>query len=181
MVPPQGPIQGAVVAHAESGGSRRIDGQAGVHSRRRHRCTRHWTDGDERSGRGFGAVRDRTEQVRDAIVAASGAASCSEVTVLHHLREITSLDLSSQGIASLGANDFDGLVRVKTLDLSGISLTATPAGVFDPLYLLNMLRLDDNQLASLPAGIFYQLWLLGELTLSGNRYSKSALICPNVD
>ena len=113
-------------------------------------------------------VCGRTEQVRDAIVAASGAASCSDVTELHHLREITSLDLSSRGMASLGAGDFDGLVRVKTLDLSGNSLTELPSGVFDPLYLLHTLHLNDNQLASLPAGIFDQLWLLETLTLSGN-------------
>ena len=113
-------------------------------------------------------VCDRTQQVHDAIVEASSAASCSEVTALHHLREITALDLSSRGIASLRAEDFEGLVRVKTLDLSGNSLTELPVGVFDPLYLLQTLRLDDNHLANLPAGIFDQLWLLDDLTLSGN-------------
>ena len=113
-------------------------------------------------------VCDRTAQVRDAIVEASGAASCSDVTELHHLREVTSLDLSSQGITGLASGDFEGLVRVKTLDLSGNSLTELPAGVFDPLYLLHTLRLDDNQLTSLPDGIFDRLWLLEELTLSGN-------------
>ena len=114
------------------------------------------------------SVCDRTQQVREAIVEASGASSCSQVTTLHHLREITSLDLSNEGITSLSADDFDGLVRLRTLDLSNNSLTALPAGVFDELYLLRTLRLDNNQLATVPPDIFDELFLLEELTLSGN-------------
>ena len=109
----------------------------------------------------------RTLEVQNAIVAASGVATCVQVT-LRHMREVTTLALSNRGITSLRADDFEGLVRVKTLDLSGNSLTELPSGVFAPLYLLRTLRLDDNQLANLPAGIFDQLWLLEELTLSGN-------------
>ena len=109
----------------------------------------------------------RTLEVRNAIVAASGVATCAQVT-LRHMREITSLDLAGESITSLHADDFDGLVRLDTLDLSGNVLTALPEGLFDGLYLLRTLRLDNNRLTTVPAGIFDQLWLLEELTLSGN-------------
>ena len=117
------------------------------------------------------AVCDRTVQIRDAIEAASGGASCASLT-LHHLREITALDLSDEGIATLRAGDFDGLARLATLDLSGNLLTSLPSGVFDELYLLKTLRLNGNQLTALPDGIFDELFLLEELTLHGNRFTS---------
>ena len=116
-------------------------------------------------------VCDRTVQVRDAIVAARGGAACAELT-LHHLREITTLDLSEQSIASLRAGDFDGLVRLDALDLSGNLLTSLPAGVFDELYLLKSVRLDGNLLETLPGDVFDELFLLEELTLHGNRFTS---------
>ena len=114
------------------------------------------------------SVCDRTEKVRDAIVTASGVSACALVTSLH-IRDITTLDLSGQGITSLKAGDFDGLHRLDTLDLSGNSLATLPAGLFDDLYLLRVLRLNDNRLTALPVDIFDQLFLLEELTLTGNR------------
>ena len=114
------------------------------------------------------SVCDRTEKVRDAIVTASDVSACALVTSLH-IRDITTLDLSGQGITSLKAGDFDGLHRLDTLDLSGNSLATLPDGLFDDLYLLRVLRLNDNRLTALPVDIFDQLFLLEELTLSGNR------------
>ena len=114
------------------------------------------------------SVCDRTEKVRGAIVTASGVSACGQVTSLH-IRDITTLDLSGQGITSLKAGDFDGLRRLDTLDLSGNSLATLPDGLFDDLYLLRVLRLNDNRLTALPVDIFEQLFLLEELTLSGNR------------
>ena len=116
-------------------------------------------------------VCDRTVQVRNAIEAASGGEGCARLT-LHHLREITTLDLRNQGISSLRASDFDGLVRLETLDLSGNVLTSLPSGVFDELYLLKTLRLDGNLLQTLPDGIFDELFLLEELTLRENRFTS---------
>ena len=116
-------------------------------------------------------ICQRTLQVKDAIVAASGAATCAQVTDTH-LREITVLDLRDQAIATLRANDFDGLIRLKSLDLSDNLLTSLPRGVFDELYLLKTLRLNDNLLETLPADIFRELFLLQELTLSGNRLTS---------
>ena len=117
------------------------------------------------------SVCDRTVQVRNAIEAASGAVACAGLT-LHHLREITTLDLREQGISGLRASDFDGLVRLDTLDLSGNTLTSLPSGVFDELYLLKTLRLDGNLLETLPDGIFDELFLLEELTLHENRFTS---------
>ena len=114
-----------------------------------------------------GEVCERTSQVRDAIVAASGAANCSGVSKAH-LLEVISLDLSNQDISSLNAGDFNGLVRLETLDLSHNSLTTLPAGAFDDLYLLKTLRLNNNLLTTVPSNAFEQLFLLEDLTLSGN-------------
>ena len=112
-------------------------------------------------------VCDRTYQVSDAIVTASGATTCRQVT-LRHMRDITALDLSDQAISSLRVGDFDGLVRLDTLDLSSNYLTAFPQGVFDELLLLKTLRLDNNLLQSVPVYLFDELLLLEELTLHGN-------------
>ena len=112
-------------------------------------------------------VCDRTDEVRDAIVSASGAATCEDIT-LRRIREITSLNLSNQSISSLSVGDFDGLVRLDTLDLSGNDLTELPQGVFDELLLLKTLHLDGNQLQSLPVRLFDELLLLEELTLHSN-------------
>ena len=116
-------------------------------------------------------VCDRTVQVRDAIVAASGGDNCAQLTV-RDMREITALDLRDQDIATLRADDFDGLVRLKSLDLSDNLLTSLPRGVFDELYLLEILRLDGNLLEGLPVGIFDQLFLLEDLSLDDNRFTS---------
>ena len=114
-----------------------------------------------------GGVCDRTSQVGNAIAAASGVESCSEVSTIH-LSDVTSLDLSEQALSGLDADDFAGLVRLETLDLSHNSLTTLPAGVFDDLYLLRTLHLNNNLLAALPEDVFDQLFLLDDLTLDGN-------------
>ena len=118
-----------------------------------------------------GGVCGRAGKVGDALVAASPAAACADVTDLY-LRDITSLDLSGQGITSLSAGDFNGLHRLDTLDLSGNSLAALPSGIFDELYLLTTLQLHDNDLTSLPADSFAQLFLLKELTLGDNELTS---------
>ena len=116
-------------------------------------------------------ICQRTLEVRNAIVAASGAATCAQVTQ-RHLREIAALDLSDQWITTLRAEDFDGLVRLDLLDLSGNLLTSLPEGVFDDLYLLKTLKLDGNLLTTLRADVFEELFLLEELTLNGNRFAS---------
>ena len=91
-------------------------------------------------------VCERTEEVRDAIVAAvSGVSACANVTDAH-LAAITSrLDIGYQGITSLQAGDFDGLTALTDLSLqSNYSLSDLPVGVFDGLTALTDLRLNNN-------------------------------------
>ena len=142
----------------------------------------------------------RTPQVRDAIVAVSGVSDCADVT-REHLRSITSLDLSGQGITTLKDFDFADLDLVKTLDLSNNSLTSIPTdgrfhGVSSHHYSgtfngaqhfrgyapLRTLDLSDNQISSLPIsslpldndgeGGFYWLKRLENLDLSGNSLTS---------
>ena len=115
-------------------------------------------------------VCGRTDEVGEAIVAAAGIASCSDLA-LRDMREITSLDLRDAGMETLRDGDFDGLVRLESLDLSDNLLSSLPHGIFDELYLLKSLRLDGNALASLPDGIFDELFLLEEVALDGNLFT----------
>ena len=77
----------------------------------------------ELGGRVFVPVSDRTPAVRDAIVAAvssvdnTGVNNADDVTEAH-LAAITSLILSSKGIATLKEGDFDGLTALTELYLS---------------------------------------------------------------
>ena len=116
-------------------------------------------------------VCDRTEEVRDAIVAATDAEACGDVTALE-LRDVVRLDLSDKSITSLKSGDFDGLHGLDVLDLSDNSLVSLPAGIFDDLLLLRTLRLHDNSLTTLPDGIFDQLFLLEEITLNDNQLTS---------
>ena len=116
-------------------------------------------------------VCDRTQQVRDAIVAATDAEACGNVTALQ-LRDVVRLDLSDKSITSLKSGDFDGLHGLDVLDLSDNSLVSLPAGIFDDLLLLRTLRLHDNSLTTLPNGIFDQLFLLEEITLNDNQLTS---------
>ena len=120
---------------------------------------------DEASG-----ICGRTQQVRDAIVAAvSGITDCANITATH-LGSITGiLNLGSQSITTLQAGDFAGLTALTTLWLSSNQLGSLPAGVFDELTALTWLSLFFNQLGSLPAGVFDELTVLTSLDLSFNQ------------
>ena len=117
-------------------------------------------------------VCDRTAAVRDAIVTATYADTCGDVSEAQ-LRDLQLLDLSNESITSLSAGDFDDLHSLVVLDLSDNAIAALPAGIFDELYMLEVLRLHDNSLQSLPAALFDQLFVLRELTLSGNPFGSS--------
>ena len=126
-----------------------------------------------------GGVCGRTQQVRDAIVAAiEGVSSCLDVTGVH-LAGITELDLSvtdtqdeSEAIALLLAGDFAGLSALTSLNLAGNSLSSLPEGVFAGLSALTSLNLAGNSLSSLPEGVFAGLSALTELDLAGNSLSS---------
>ena len=95
-------------------------------------------------------ICDRTPQVRDAILDAISNAlgshyDCSAVDLGH----VEILRLSYKQLASLKADDFDGLANMETLDLSNNQLTKLPDGVFDGLDNLESLNLEGNHLVGL--------------------------------
>ena len=122
-----------------------------------------------------GGVCERTPQVRDAIVAAIGAASnCSEVTV-GQLATISALRLNGQNITALKPGDFEGLTSVVNVVLSDNAISALPAGVFDGLSAVGGLQLQVNNLAagSIEDGVFEPLTKVNELDLDNNPGSAS--------
>ena len=69
-------------------------------------------------------VKDRTAQIRDAIVAAvPGVNTANDVTATH-LAAITTLNGSNTSISTLKTGDFDGLTALTTLDLSRNTIKA---------------------------------------------------------
>lgn len=113
---------------------------------------------------------DRTPQVVEAIVAATGAAACGDVTDAL-LAEVGRLDLSNKAIPALKAHDFKGLVNLEYLSLGGNQLAELPATVFADLFALTWLSLDYNQLTELQPTIFRGLADLRRLELRHNRIS----------
>ncbi|WP_420636883.1 Calx-beta domain-containing protein [Candidatus Palauibacter sp.] len=117
-------------------------------------------------------VCDRTEQVRDEIVAAAvGVTACADVTDAH-LAAITRLNLRSGSIMALAAGDFAGLTSLEWLLLDENQLTSLSDGVFAGLASLETLHLDGNRLTSLPAGVFGGLTSLKRLYLDGNQLTS---------
>ena len=112
-------------------------------------------------------VCNRTQQVEDAIVAATPVTACGEVTA-EHLAGIGYLELSSEGIGELQVGDFAGLTGLNDLFLDGNLLETLPDGLLSGLSALQLLWLDDNQLNALPAGAFSGLSALVTLDLEGN-------------
>ena len=121
-------------------------------------------------------VRERTPQVRDAIVASTGVNSANDVTETH-LAAITSLDLSRKSLTSLRADDFHGLTALQSLDLNYNQLATLPPGIFDQTTALRTLNLGDaqyragNQLSGLPPGLFDNNTALQTLYLAHNQLS----------
>ena len=100
-----------------------------------------------------GGICARTEQVHDAIVAATAATTCANVTATH-LAGLGILDLRNQSISRLQSGDFAGLTALTQLTLRNNALRGLPAGLFRGLTTLEDLNLSDNALSSLPANIF---------------------------
>ena len=117
-------------------------------------------------------ICDRTEQVRDAILAKlPDISDCSVVTDVE-LRGITELRLSDQNISALNAGDFGGLSGLEILELDGNELNSLPEDVFDGLASLETLDLSNNGLSELPEDIFDGLASLETLDLSNNDLSE---------
>ena len=121
---------------------------------------------------------ERTQEVEAALLAAVAATDCALVPG-SQLAAVTTLDLSSQSIGSLQADDFAGLTGLTTLDLGDNALTTLPAGVFNPLTSLTALDLRDN------TGLSYSPYLLSVLTslitLDGATYTRPAVAAAPTD
>ena len=91
-------------------------------------------------------VCGRTQQVRDQLVAETGATDCGSVTA-EQLAGITSLDLNDKGITTLKGHDFFGLTSLTNLHLRNNKLTldSFPAGFFSRLPLsIRTIEIDGN-------------------------------------
>ena len=117
-------------------------------------------------------ICDRTQQVRDGILAKLADVDACEAVTVANLAGIGRLDLDDKGIASLKAGDFTGLTGMTTLILNDNDLTSLPAGVFSGLTALSSLFLVGNDLSSLPANVFSGLTSLGNINLRDNDLSS---------
>ena len=118
-------------------------------------------------------VCGRTEQVRDAIVAAiAGVSDCADVTPAQLAGVEGGLNLANKDIRSLQPGDFSDLEALTNLWLGNNALVSLPAGVFSDLMALETLYLNSNEFSSLPAGAFTDLEALKDLSLNHNALSS---------
>ena len=118
-----------------------------------------------------GAVCDRTPGVRDAIVAAVSRDDCSDVDEFD-LLGIGHLQLSSQDISELDADDFDGLTNLVTLDISRNNIAALPSGLFDPTSSLERLDFSWNGITEVHADLLSNLTELKYLSFAKNTIEE---------
>ena len=121
-------------------------------------------------------ICDRTQQVRDAIMAKLNegldtpeVTDCSEVTA-EDLSGITgAMELSIEEIPALKSGDFEGLSNLNSLQMIDSGLETLPEDIFDGLTALHSLFIIGNDdLEALPENIFDGLTGLTNLHVSGN-------------
>ena len=129
-----------------------------------------------------GGICERTQQVRDALVAAvqendAAVTDCSLVTAAHLAGITGTLELVDRGIEALKPGDFAGVSGVTQLNLNNNALSALPAGVFEGLDAVETLTLRFNALGagSLADGVFEPLDRLSTLALHDNPGGASFL------
>ena len=113
------------------------------------------------------SVCDRTNAVRDAIMAQVSVSTCGDVTS-PHLSAINPLILDDVNLTELKAGDFSDLTGLANLSLQENQLSSLPAGLFDDLTALSRLNLGGNHLTSIPSELF-TLPNLTNLYLWGNQ------------
>ena len=114
-------------------------------------------------------VRNRTPQVRDAIMVSFPGKDYDEVGPDDLADLNTDLELSNKGITALKSSDFDGLTALRHLQLGNNELTTLPDGIFDGLSTLTNLYLNDNEFETLPKLAFRRLDSLAILYLQNNK------------
>ena len=114
-------------------------------------------------------ICDRTEAVRDAILAAiPDVEDCAEVSP-NHLGNLGRLDLSESEITYLKAGDLDNLSGLTHLNLYGNDLTALSEGIFDDLTSLTSLNLASNNILNVSDSTFDNLTAITDLDINANR------------
>ena len=111
-------------------------------------------------------LSERTQQVRDAIVATARVNSIDNVTAAH-LAAITTLDIRQKSITSLKAGDFNGLTSLTALYLDFNSISDISA--LDDLTSLTTLSLQNNSISDISA--LDDLTSLTTLSLQNNSIS----------
>ena len=128
-------------------------------------------------------VKDRTDFVKNAIVAAVPGVNRAEDVTAEHLTSITNLDLSGNdqvdddfvGVVSLQSGDFDGLTGLRELIIYDNYINTFPEDVFDGLTSLRRLNLGYGDFDTLPAGLFDELTALRRLNLSDGLFDTLPL------
>ena len=112
-------------------------------------------------------VCDRTPQVRDKLLEATGVSACGQFTPAQ-LASVTRLDLRHTEIHALRAHDFNGLSSLRRLSLGANRMTTLPEEIFSGLSSLERLEMPGNALSTLPERVFSKLSSLTWLDLGGN-------------
>ena len=120
-------------------------------------------------------VKDRTTQVRDAIVAAVPGVSNADDVTEAHLAAITELNLQSKAITALKTGDFSGLTGLETLYLNHTSIYAreknsiSDISPLKDLTTLTRLHMSDNLISDISA--LSGMTSMSELHLNNNSVS----------
>ena len=85
-------------------------------------------------------VSDRTQQVRDAIVAAVPNVSDAANVTAAPVAAITSLNLRNAVITTLEADDFSGMTVLISINLFNNQLSRLPDGIFEGMTSLTTIR-----------------------------------------
>ena len=113
-------------------------------------------------------VCSRTPEVRDAILAETGAAVCSAVTSTQ-LASITYLEITGYSSANIVPADFSGLTTLDALAIfDSPELTTVPANTFREVTSQTGLFLEDNSISSVHVDAFDGLCVLGILNVPNN-------------
>ena len=118
------------------------------------------------------SICGRTRQVRDAILKKLGYTDCANISY-ERMAAITVLGLSSSGIRSVQAGDFDGLESLEILDMCLTCLKTIGAGAFSNLKNLKTLEIYWSCLEDLPPDAFQGLESLETLKMYRNYRLES--------
>ena len=113
-------------------------------------------------------VCERTPQVVVEIERRLNKKKCEKIT-LEDLDKITFLALGNKNVEKLKPGDFSGMRNLNSIELSSNPLKSIQKGLFDGLFVLRSLTFQKCQLTTIPGGVFSDLGSLKDLYLNHNR------------